>query len=300
MNLTSCVWVSVVVMSAMLCAPAGRGAPAKPEKNEHSRLNIERQGNTGKLRLSWTGKGVLKSASSFEGHFKPVPEQRGEYLIEPTEELSLYRLEGPVNLDYPSNVVSINIVGYVNVVYPPGLTLSANPLLNLLSNAPNTVSLLFPTAPDGMQVFKYNADVTFEVSTFDGASRSWSNPNMELWVGTGFYVSNPTSLTITQTFVGEVLLGHLVNPLPAGFSTKGSLVPQAGSINSIHGIPGEPGDQLSLYVNDLQGGGQYVVSVFDQTEMRWVPDQDLRPAQGFWIQKQRLQYWIRDFYPLGW
>jgi hypothetical protein len=299
MNLASGLSVTVVMSLFSWFAPAGQGAPANPEKTDHSQLSIQRHGNTGKLRLSWSGKGVLKNATSFEAHFKPVRVQGGEYLVEPTDSLSLFRLDGSMEPNSHSNVYTFNIVGYVNVRFPPGLTLAANPLLNTLSNPmPNTVSLLFPTAPDGLQVFKYNADVTFEVSTFDQPSQSWSNPNMELGVGTGFYVSNPTSLTITQTFVGDVLLGHLVNPLPVGFSTKGSLVPQAGSINSIHGIPGEPGDQLSLYFNDSAGGGQYILSIFDQTEMRWVPDQNLAPAQGFWIQKQRLQYWIRDFWPL--
>ena len=87
-----------------------------------------------------------------------------------------------------------------------------------------------------------------------------------------------------------------MNPLPEGFSTKGALVPQAGSINSVHLIPGEPGDQLSIYINNLQGGGDYILSTFSRTDNAWVPDLIINPGQGFWIQKQHAQNWVRVFY----
>jgi hypothetical protein len=118
---------------------------------------------------------------------------------------------------------------------------------------------------------------------------------MDLSPGIGFFFSNPSSNSIVNTFVGEVLQGVLVNPLPAGFSTKGSLVPQPGSINQIHGIPGEHGDTLRLYVNDPEGGGGYMMSVFSATENAWVPDLTLGVAQGFLMEKQNPQDWIRVF-----
>jgi len=191
-------------------------------------------------------------------------------------------------------VFSLNIVGYVNVRCPPGLSLIENPLKYQLTN--DLIGHLWTAAPDGLQAFKYGANENYEVSTFDGLSQTWSNPEMDISTGIGFYVQNPTSLTITQTFVGEVLQGVLVNPLPEGFSTKGALVPQAGSINSVHLIPGEPGDQLSIYINNLQGGGDYVLSTFSGTDNAWVPDLILNPGQGFWIQKQHAQDWVRVFY----
>jgi hypothetical protein len=98
-----------------------------------------------------------------------------------------------------------------------------------------------------------------------------------------------------NTFVGEVLQGVLVNPLPAGFSTEGALVPQNGSINTVHLLPGEPGDIFRVYVNDGQGGGDYETSVFSGTENAWVPDRSLAPGQGFVSEKQNAQEWIRVF-----
>ena len=96
-----------------------------------------------------------------------------------------------------------------------------------------------------------------------------------------------------QTFIGEVRLGWLTNNLPAGFSTEGSLLPQAGSINTLHRIPGEPGDVIRLYVNDGVGGGAYSLSTFDGASNSWVPDLELGVAEGFWIHKTNAQDWVR-------
>jgi len=73
-------------------------------------------------------------------------------------------------------------------------------------------------------------------------------------------------------------------------------VPQAGSINDLHHIPGESGDVIRLYVNDGQGGGDYVTSIFSATENAWVPDLNLGVAQGFVSEKQNAQDWVRVFH----
>jgi hypothetical protein len=144
-------------------------------------------------------------------------------------------------------------------------------------------------------VLKYVQGGGYEVSTYDALAGAWSNPDFEISIGQGFFFRNTSSETIRQTFVGEVMQGYLTNTLPAGLSTKGSLVPQAGSINSLHGIPGLAGDELRLWVNDGLGGGDYVVSIFSAEQSAWVPDLILGVGQGFWIQKEQPQDWVRYF-----
>jgi len=63
-----------------------------------------------------------------------------------------------------------------------------------------------------------------------------------------------------------------------------------------HAIPGQPGDELRTYVNDGQGGGFYNISVFDGATHRWSPDLILHVGEGFWINKQQAQNWVRVFY----
>ncbi len=294
MKTTNCISVwSMVCAALLLVAASVKGAEPAARPAPRTKLTIQRNLANGKVVSTWTGKGVLKKAASLNDRFRPVRHGQGEYVFDPAESQAVFRLEGTPSND-PSNIYSINVVGYVNMRCPPGLSLVANPLQCDPTN--DVVGELWPNAPDGLQVYKSGPDLTYEVSTFDGIAHAWSNPRLDISIGTGFYVQNPTSVTITQIFVGNVLQGVLVNPLPAGFSTKGALVPQEGSINSIHLIPGQPGDRLSLYTNDGNGGGSYSISDFSAAANAWVPDQVLHVAQGFWIQKQQAQDWVRVFY----
>ncbi len=267
-------------------AGAGLSSPGSPAAGRQSAatLQISRDRLSGKVQVAWSGQGVLKQSATLNGRFKPARVRGRVHATDPEGDQMVYLLESA-----SSRVYSVNIVGYVNLQLPPGLSLIANPLLAL----DNTVGALFPEAPDGTQVLKYVPAVGYEVSTFDELAQGWTNPDMDLSPGVGFFYDNPSSSSIRQTFVGEVWLGTLVNHLPAGFSTKGALLPQAGSINSVQGIPGQPGDVIRLYQNDSSGGGGYVTSVFSATENAWVPDLILHLGEGFVSEKQNAQDWVR-------
>jgi hypothetical protein len=259
-------------------------------RTQSGHLSIRIDPDTQLLVLSWTGKGILKEASEPDGKFRPVPKRGNQsfHIVDPRQKKAVYRLEtanGPV--------YSGNVVGYVNLELPPGLSLIANPLYS--QNHSNQVAYWWTDAPDGSQVLKYISGNGYEVSTFDGIDRAWSNPSLEVPLGEGFYFRNPSSQTITHTFVGEVLQGYLTNTLPAGYSMKGSLVPQSGSINSLHQIAGEPGDELRTLTNDLQGGPTENISTFSGEVNQWVPDLNLGVGQGFWMYKTRQQDWVRYF-----
>ena len=168
------------------------------------------------------------------------------------------------------------------------MSLIANPLY--YTN--NDLGFWMPNQPDGSQVYKYTATQGYEVSTFDGIAGQWSNPTLQVEIGTGFFFRNTSQSNLTFTFVGEVPQGWLTNSLPEGFSTKGSLVPASQTL-SWHQIPGEIGDEIRTYTNDLQGGGSYNISVY--TADGWTPDLTLNIGQGFWIYKQNAQDWVRYF-----
>lgn len=289
--------LSVVVATTTSAEPRSRlhrfsrrSFQANPEiQKSRNNLNIRRDARTGRVVLSWQGRGVLKRATGWNRNFQRLYQGASQFVVEPTESVALY------SLGDGGGVYSGNVVGYVMVRLPPGLSLIANPLYQ----TNNTLAVLWQGVwsppPDGCQIFKYGADSSYEVSTYDAVSGKWSNPNLDITIGKGFFFNNPSSMTVTQTFVGEVLQGWLINPLPAGVTTKGALVPQMGSINDIHLIPGDPGDEIRTYVNDGNGGGYYNTSVFDADTQRWQPDLILNVAEGFWISKQQADDWIRFF-----
>jgi hypothetical protein len=254
----------------------------------HAKLRIQHDGSSGRVVVSWDGAqgSDLAQSRSVNGQYERLRRTSSPVTLQASEDQMHFEL-----LSGAESIFSINVVGYVNTQFPPGLSLKANPLVA----ETNTLAHLIPTAPDGTQVYKFTEGSNYEISTFDAVTMSWSNPEISLEVGTGFFFNNPSSTSFPVTFIGEVRVGWLTNNLPAGFSTEGSLVPQAGSINSVHRIPGEPGDVLRLYVNDGLGGGSYSITTFDGASNSWVPDLELGAAEGFWLHKQNAQDWVRYF-----
>jgi len=276
--------VRTVLLAAVLSSRfVGATFASEGKNHEDSKLQIVTDG-AGNIVISWNGKGQLQEARK-DGHYKKITKARSPYVVTATEEQVSYSL-ATANGD----VLSVNVVGYVNITLPPGLSLIANPLY--YTN--NSLSLWLQQPPAGSQVYKYTAENGYEVSTFDGIEGRWTNPDLQVPIGTGFFFSNPSDTAITQTFVGEVLQGYLTNSLPAGYSTKGSLVPISATLSQ-HSIPGKPGDELRTFTNDLLGGGAYNVSVYDADLQSWVPDLVLAVGQGFWIYKQEPEDWVRFF-----
>lgn len=138
-----------------------------------------------------------------------------------------------------TNVYSVNAVGYVQVAFTPGYTFSCNPL----HTTNDTVAGLFPGAPDSSAVYVWDLDAQ-RFSAPSVFHNGWSS-NYSLAMGKGFVFYTPTPFT--NTFVGEVLQGHLVNPIAGNnrLSLIGSLVPQSASLNVL-GLPGSDGDSVYL------------------------------------------------------
>lgn len=109
---------------------------------------------------------------------------------------------GLLSASAQSNVYSVNIVGYVNVVNPVAnqFNLIANPLD---TGAGNTITNLFPTAPNGTVVQIWNG------TTFQSATKTFGNWNTNLFLppGKGFFLKYPLAAgVVTNTFVGNVVV----------------------------------------------------------------------------------------------
>jgi hypothetical protein len=173
-------------------------------------------------------------------------------------------------------VFSQNIVGYVNRALPAGFSLIANPL-NVVAG--NTLNNILPSAPLGTTIYTFSA-TGFTPSTFIA---DW-NPNQTLAPGDGAFINLAAATTLT--FVGEVMTGSLSTPVPAGFSIKGSQVPQAIKLEDM-GFPAALGDTVYVF----RGGG-YVSSVYITS---FAPDAIPEVGEGFFVNKGAAAAWTRTF-----
>jgi hypothetical protein len=183
-----------------------------------------------------------------------------------------------------AQVFSQNAVGYVNKTFTNGYTLFANPLNNKAANG-NTLSNLFPSAPLFANFYKWNGS-GFDIATFTPGG--WDLPNLLLAPGEGAFFNTDT--TFTNTFVGDVEQGNLTNPIPTGFSTKASKVPQAGPVDTL-GLT-----NLSTFDNlyKWNGSGYTIYTVLPGGT--WDPaTPSLGIAEGVFLNASVATSWNRTF-----
>ena len=191
-----------------------------------------------------------------------------------------------------SNVYSLNIVGYVNYTQPANtFRLGANPL----KLADNDVANVFTAGPSypGLTIFKRNiAGTGYDSSTFDVDLSSWTDL-LDVPPGTGLWISTPAGTPFTNTYVGEVILAS-TNTIPAGYSLKGAILPQAGAIQTVLQYPANFGDTISTW-----NGVGYDDSTYDVDLGDWTPSEpSIAVAQGFWINNGSAQKpWVRILTP---
>jgi hypothetical protein len=158
-----------------------------------------------------------------------------------------------------SNVYSLNVVGYVNVPTRGGANF--NFIANPLNNANNSITNLFAVAQDGDQVYTWNPavqDIGSTIYTYSSFLHAWDG-NFNLAPGQGIFYLNAGN-NATNTFVGEVLQGNYVNPIPAptirgaaNFNALASSAPIGGSFtNSTVGIVPQDGDQVYTWDPNTQ------------------------------------------------
>jgi len=193
---------------------------------------------------------------------------------------------GAVSALAQGTVYSVNAVGFVNLVYPSGFSLSSNPL----NAATNDAATLFPTPPAGSKIYKFDANLgAFTSSSFIlGAWR----PAVTIVPGEGFFFLNATGTPFTNTFVGNVQQGTLNTSLNAGFSLVSSQVPQAGLLQTDLGFVPAAGDSVYTFDNNL---GAYNSSTFLLGAWRGAGEPQIAVGQGFFVKKVASATWTRTF-----
>ncbi|MBI5800217.1 MAG: hypothetical protein HZA92_05740 [Verrucomicrobia bacterium] len=188
---------------------------------------------------------------------------------------------------FAQTVYSINAVGFVNLVFPSGFSIASNPL----EGATNTVSVLFPSVPNGTSVFKFDsATGGYTGSTY--LFGSWNNPSLSLVPGEGFFFKNPGATALTNTFVGNVKQGALTTPLSAGFSLVGSQVPQSGLVSTDLGVPIGNAESVFKFDASIQGytGGSYLFGSWSNPG-----EPTINVGEGFFVKKNAAANWTRTF-----
>ena len=154
-----------------------------------------------------------------------------------------------------STIYSQNVVAYVRLHLIVGFNLIANPL-NTINNHLNTV-LPLPDSADGTAINRFNvASQSYAQPIVWIAGSGWySSDPAESYIvspGEGFFINPPIPLDIT--FVGEVPLGCLANPLPPAnnLALRSSIVPQSAPLGDPFSLgtllfPAEDGDQAFLW-----------------------------------------------------
>jgi hypothetical protein len=187
-----------------------------------------------------------------------------------------------------SHNFSANAVGFAGLSAPPGLTLIANPF----NTATNTLNNLLSLVPDGSQVYKYNGRA-YNISTFAAGRGAW-DVNASLNPGEGAFFKNNTATNLLLSFQGEVLQGSLTNSLPAGYSMRASMVPQAGQADTLLGLPGQDGEIAYRFANGNFVGYTYFAG-YGWCDDSYTIGLPLRIGEALFINKAAPTNWTRAF-----
>ena len=187
-------------------------------------------------------------------------------------------------------VVTVNrqsgfAVGYINLTAAPGYSLFSKPLFSELTN--QTVAGELPVMRDGVSLFKLDGNGFIANNYLDG----WSDTEMILTLGEGWFFHNPTAEPFLFTTAGGVIAGQVINRLPAGYSICANIIPQAGLLSSQLSFPRTPGAKVFLYDRPSQ---TYLVHQRDEND--WFPvEPSVAVSEAFWVREPVEQDWVREF-----
>jgi hypothetical protein len=186
-------------------------------------------------------------------------------------------------------VVTVNralghIVGYINLTVAPGYCLFSHPLYPELTN--QTVTKQLPFVRDGVSLFKADGNGFIVNNYLDG----WSDADMTLTLGEGWFFHNPTTDPFVVTLVGGVIAGQVINRLPAGYSICANIIPQGGRLSTSLGFPRTPGAQVFLFDQPSQTYHPHQVMGFE-----WLPEEpDIAVSEAFWVHEPVEQEWAYE------
>lgn len=148
-----------------------------------------------------------------------------------TAALSAIGLSGAVG-----QVYSQNVVGYITLTAPKGLSIVANQLDN---KSGNLLKDVIPSLPDGSTIHFFEAGQYVSIGYFDGWEPAATTKAFPL--GSAAFLEIPADATADRqkiTFVGEVAQKDASNgSLANGLSMASSKTPRAGKLSTDLGFP---------------------------------------------------------------
>jgi hypothetical protein len=174
---------------------------------------------------------------------------------------------GIAALQAQSNVYSLNVVGYYNVVFPAGASESGARFkavaMQLKPNgiANPTLNNAWTNIPAGMLAY------TWAGAGFNPPSENLGDGTFEtdyaVPYGTALILKNTAATPVTATFVGEVMQGTLTTSWTTGASLRGPLVPQAGGLVAVHQFPvvADAGDSVRVFNGGWSPPNEYLNAV---------------------------------------
>lgn len=164
-------------------------------------------------------------------------------------------------------------IGWVTRSVPVGYSLLANPL----EAEDNTIAALWPSLPEGVQVFKWIEGRQLWACNSFSLGR-WSDPGMTLHPGEGIVFKNNGTEPLVLSFVGEVNQSFY-NRVPLQLSIRSSAIPQGGPITALLQCTpfGEGGQIFRMTGAD----GRY--TVYTREQDGWSPEEPvLEVGEAFW------------------
>jgi len=252
----------------------------------------------------------------FEGRFQiPMPAGTGpQYQIEatpdPTEPVAweaLGTIDSPTALvdfvdatapEHPARfyrarsqtsptTVSAQVVGFVDVWIPTGYSLVAMPL----EVADPTVASLLAGLPDGTIVYAYEPAPAnrYRINAFELGE--WQYPDQSLGVGEAVWVRNPGA-PVRLRLQGAVAVGEATALLPAGWSLRGGLLPQAGAVDAVLRCPVAEGDMVARF-EAFAEAPRFELQRFENGRWESGRAPRLSLGEGFWIWKNAPAIWTQ-------
>lgn len=197
---------------------------------------------------------------------------------------------------FAAPVYSANVVGYINITAPVGLSLIANQLDNKNGNK---LADVISSLPDGSFVHFYVGGATGfkSVSYFGGFEGEGT-----LAPGAGAFLEIPAGTAEADrkvTFVGEVLQGAASNgSVPKGLSILSSKTPRAGKVTTDLKFPAGDaldGSLLYKYVNTQAKKDYEAYSIFGGWEGGNEPSVAVGESFFFFSAAESAAAWNQDF-----
>jgi hypothetical protein len=197
-----------------------------------------------------------------------------------------------------SNVYSLNVVGYVNRPLQGNdqYTLVANPL----SAPTNTYAGVLQGLPVGWSVTKWTGSGFGTAVGRVGFGNGWtpsSGSTNSFTPGQAVFIKAAAGApAITNTFVGEVMIGSFTNSLPTGYSMIGNVIADAGPVNTLGLVP-PTGSQILKWKEDGIGGYEPAYGKVS-FGVGWTPSvPSIAVGQGFFINASAPYNWVRTYNP---